>query len=156
MEWKNIWSTRKSDFDVCELILIGFQRKWWVLNGKHLYHTQSFPSLKKKAVVDKNYSHPSWFFSQVTMLLLIAFNKSDLLSTAIRVIPTSCLKLNFILSSFSNEWKSHEKFSRREKWTKPKYDKEKYYKIWSINKRLLNKFSLKGIKRKKFMTPAWL
>lgn len=27
MEWKNIWSTCKSDFDVCELILIGFQRK---------------------------------------------------------------------------------------------------------------------------------
>ena len=61
MEWKNIWSTRKSDFDVCELILIGFQRKWRVLNGKHLHHTQSFPSLKK-AVIDKNYSHPSWLF----------------------------------------------------------------------------------------------
>ena len=51
MEWKDIWSTRKSDFDVCELILIGFQRKWRVLNGKHLHHTQSFPSLKK-AVID--------------------------------------------------------------------------------------------------------
>ena len=47
MEWKDIRSTRKSDFDVCELILIGFQRKWRVLNGKHLHHTQSFPSLKK-------------------------------------------------------------------------------------------------------------
>lgn len=114
MEWKDIWSTRKSDFDVCELILIGFQRKWRVLNGKHLHHTQSFPSLKK-AVIDKNYSHPGWFFSQVTMLLLIAFNKSDLLSTTIQVIATSCLKLNFILSSFSIEWKSQEKFKRREK-----------------------------------------
>ena len=86
MEWKDIWSTRKSDFDVCELILIGFQRKWRVLNGKHLHHTQSFPSLKK-AVIDKNYSHPSWFFSQVTMLLLIAFNKSDLLLPLFESFP---------------------------------------------------------------------
>lgn len=110
MEWKNIWSTCKSDFDVCELILIGFQRKWWVLNGKHLHHTQSFPSLKK-AVVDKTYSHPSWFFPQVTMLLLIAFNKSDLLSTTIRLIPTPCLKLNFILSTFSDQMNENPKKS---------------------------------------------
>ena len=110
MEWKDIWSTRKSDFDVCELILIGFQRKWRVLNGKHLHHTQSFPSLKK-AVIDKNYSHPSWFFSQVTMLLLTAVNKSDLLSTTIQVIPTPCLKLNFILSTFSDQMNQNSKKS---------------------------------------------
>ena len=108
MEWKDIWSTRKSDFDVCELILIGFQRKWRVLNGKHLHHTQSFPSLKK-AVIDKNYSHPGWFFSQVTMLLLTAVNKSDLLSTTIQVIPTPCLKLNFILSTFSDQMNENSK-----------------------------------------------
>ena len=110
MEWKDIWSTRKSDFDVCELVLIGFQRKWRVLNGKHLHHTQSFPSLKK-AVIDKNYSHPSWFFSQVTKLLLIAVNKSDLLSTTIRVIPTPCLKLNFILSTLSDQMNDNLKKS---------------------------------------------
>lgn len=45
------------------------------------------------------------------MLLLIAFNKSDLLSTTIRVIPTPCLKLNFILSTFSDPMNENPKKS---------------------------------------------
>jgi len=47
------------------------------------------------------------------MLLLIAFNKSDLLSTTtgIRVIPTPCLKLNFIVSTFSDQMNENPKKS---------------------------------------------
>ena len=45
------------------------------------------------------------------MLLLIAFNKSDLLSTTIQVIPTPCLKLNFILSTFSDQMNENPKKS---------------------------------------------
>ena len=45
------------------------------------------------------------------MLLLIAFNKSDLLSTTVRVIPTPCSKLNFILSTFSDQMNENPKKS---------------------------------------------
>lgn len=45
------------------------------------------------------------------MLLLTAVNKSDLLSTTIQVIPTPCLKLNFILSTFSDQMNQNSKKS---------------------------------------------
>lgn len=45
------------------------------------------------------------------MLLLTAVNKSDLLSTTIQVIPTPCLKLNFILSTLSDQMNDNLKKS---------------------------------------------
>ena len=45
------------------------------------------------------------------MLLLTAVNKSDLLSTTIQVIPTPCLKLNFIQSTLSDQMNENPKKS---------------------------------------------